>query len=110
MSKTEGPKSYYFPPFSSRDTLGVTKTANSTPKSYDDHPRQVKYGSPPLPPPPGTTVSNRCRIPHVYKIIYILIVTGTIIMTTTVTMIKMTVKVAVAMRMRKIILMVLINT
>ena len=34
MSKPEGPKSY----------LGVTKAAISAPTSYDDHPRQVKYG------------------------------------------------------------------
>ena len=34
------------------DTLKVTGSIISTPKSYDEHPRQVKYGSPP-PPPPG---------------------------------------------------------
>ena len=33
------------------DTLKVTGFTISTPKSYDEHPRQVKYGSPP--PPPG---------------------------------------------------------
>ena len=32
------------------DTLKVTRSTVSTPKSYDEHPRQVKYGSP---PPPG---------------------------------------------------------
>ena len=34
------------------DTLKVTGSTISTPKSYDEHPRQVKYGSPPPPPPP----------------------------------------------------------
>ena len=29
------------------DTLKVTGSTISTPKSYDEHPRQVKYGSPP---------------------------------------------------------------
>ena len=54
MSKTEGPKSgYNFPHFLPETPLErVTKTAISTPKSYEDHPRQVKYGSPP-PLPPG---------------------------------------------------------
>ena len=32
------------------DTLKVTGSTISTPKSYDEHPRHVKYGSP---PPPG---------------------------------------------------------
>ena len=50
MSKTEGPKSYHFP--------------HSTPKSYDDHPRQVKYGSPPPPPPPpGSEPTIRTLVP-----------------------------------------------
>ena len=31
------------------DTLKVTGSTISTPKSYDEHPRQVKYGSPPPP-------------------------------------------------------------
>ena len=39
-------KCYFFLP----DTLKVTGFTISTPKSYDEHPRQVKYGSP---PPPG---------------------------------------------------------
>ena len=39
------------------DTLKVTGSTISTPKSYDEHPRQVKYGSPP-PPPPGTNLGN----------------------------------------------------
>ena len=34
-------------PFSFWDTLRVTKTTISTPKCYDNHPRRVKYGSPP---------------------------------------------------------------
>ena len=34
------------------DTLKVAVFTISTPKSYDEHPRQVKYGSPP-PLPPG---------------------------------------------------------
>ena len=32
------------------DTLKVTGSTISTPKSYDEHSRQVKYGSPPPPP------------------------------------------------------------
>ena len=32
--------------------LKVTGSTISTPKSYDEHPRQVKYGSLPPPPPP----------------------------------------------------------
>ena len=28
------------------DTLKVTRSTTLTPKSYDEHPRQVKYGSP----------------------------------------------------------------
>ena len=44
------------------DTLKVTGSTISTPKSYDEHPRHVKYGSPP-PPPPG---SYRCEISPVY--------------------------------------------
>ena len=41
----------------------VTGCTISVPKSYDEHPRQVKYGSPP-PPPSGafTTVGGRERI------------------------------------------------
>ena len=36
------------------DTVKVTGSTISTPKSYDDHPRQVKYGNRrPRPPPPG---------------------------------------------------------
>ena len=31
------------------DTLKVTGSTISTPKSYDEHPLQVKYWSPPLP-------------------------------------------------------------
>ena len=37
--------------FSLPDTLKVTGSTISTPRSYDEHPWQVKYGSPP--PPPG---------------------------------------------------------
>ena len=33
-------------------TLKITGSTISTPKSYDEHPRQVKYGSPPPPPHP----------------------------------------------------------
>ena len=32
------------------DTVKVTGSTISTPKSYDEHPRQVKYGSPPPSP------------------------------------------------------------
>ena len=40
-------KCYFFLP----NTLKATESTISTPKSYDEHPRQIKYGS--LPPPPG---------------------------------------------------------
>ena len=36
------------------DTLKVTGSTISTPKSYDEHPRQVKYGS----PPPGISLPH----------------------------------------------------
>ena len=37
-------------------TLKVAGSTISTPKSYDEHPRQVKYVSCPPPPPPGYIV------------------------------------------------------
>ena len=44
------------------DTLKVTGSTISTPKSYDEHSRQVKYGSPP-PSPAGTTPG----LPHTFQ-------------------------------------------
>ena len=48
--------------FFSSDTLKVTGSTISTPKSYDEHSRQVKYGSPP--PPPIRRGHNTRTTPH----------------------------------------------
>ena len=47
---------FFFP-----DTLRVTGSAMSTPKSYDEHPRQVRYGSP---PPGGYEIASYLRIAY----------------------------------------------
>ena len=39
---TQSANNFFLP-----DTLKVTGSTISSPKSYDEHPRQVKYGSPP---------------------------------------------------------------
>ena len=44
------------------DTLKVTGSTISTPKSYDEHPSQVKYGSPP--PPLGASSNKNKRLSY----------------------------------------------
>ena len=46
------------------DTLKVTGSTISTPKSYDEHPSQVKYGSPPPPPLGGKQQQKQAAFLH----------------------------------------------